>query len=83
MYLRVNSFLLRRLVNTFSLLQSSATHRFKYMKILTIIQYYLPTYSLIFSRDSPVQLILLTSCTHFLYVFDTFNFELTQNNRTI
>jgi len=71
------------LVNTFSLQHSRTTHHIKYMKILIIIQYHLPTYSLIFSRDSPVHLSPLTSYTQFLYVFDTFNFELTQNNHTI
>jgi hypothetical protein len=46
------------------------------------IQYYLRTYSSILQRDCPVHLSPLTSCTHFLYVFDTFSFAVTHNNRT-
>jgi hypothetical protein len=45
-------------------------------------QYYFPTYSSILPRDRPLHLTPLTSCTHFLHVFDTFNFAVKQNNRT-
>jgi len=46
------------------------------------IQYYLTTYSSILPRDCPVHLSPLTSCTHFLYVFDTVNFAVTHSNPT-
>jgi len=41
-FLLVNSFLLRRLINTVSLYQSSTTHHFKYIKMRIAIQYYPP-----------------------------------------
>jgi len=82
MDLAVSSFMLRRLVNTFSLYQSSTTHHFKYKKMPINIQYYLHTYSSILPRDCPVYLSPLTSCTHFLYIFDTYNFAVTHSNLT-
>ena len=49
--------------------------------MLNTIQYYLPTYIWILQRDCLV-LFPFTTCAHYLYVFDTFHFAVTQNNRT-
>ena len=80
MYLPVNSFLLHCLVNTFSVKLSSTTHHLKYIKMLIAIQYYHPNYRSILQEDCPVLFSPLLSCIHFLYVFGTFSFAVTQNN---
>jgi len=50
--------------------------------MLIAIQYYHLNQISALQEDCPFLFSPLLSCTHFLYVFDTFNFGATQNNRT-
>jgi len=74
--------MLRGLLNTISLYQSSTTHNSMYIKIPITIEYYLPTHISSLQRDCPVLFSPLTSRTYFLYVFDTLNIAVTQNSLT-